>query len=131
MQPSIFCELLAAAAVAETGVTDEWQSSLRQVFRFMRQHQFRTPIIFDDYYDPKTVKVADTVVVMDSVNPKNNITSSWTAKTRDDFLERVQQAYNAMMDARSAEQDDDEDEAVDHWCRVFGNDFRNLSEEEA
>ncbi len=42
----------------------------------------------------------------------------------------MQQAYNAMMDARSAEQDDDEDEAVDHWCRVFGDDFRKLSEEE-
>ncbi len=130
-QPSIFCELVAAAAFEQTGVTTEWQSSLRQLFTFMRQHQFRTPILFGDHYKPSSVKLpAHPVVVMDAVNPENNITATWTTRTRDEFLERVQQAYNAMMAARSAEQDDDEDEAVDHWCRVFGNDFRKLSEEE-
>jgi hypothetical protein len=130
-QPSIFCELVAAAAFEETGVTEEWQSSLRQLFRFMRQHGFRTPILFTDYYDPAKVKLpTHEVVVMEPVNPENNITRMWTAATREEFLKRVQQAYNAMMDARSAEQDDDEDEAVDHWCRVFGNNFRTLSEED-
>jgi hypothetical protein len=130
-QPSIFCELVAAAAFEKAGVTGEWQSSLRQVFTFMRQHQFRTPILFDDHYRPSAVKLpSHPVIVMDAVNPENNITSTWTARTRDDFMEKVQQAYNAMMDARSAEQDEDEDEAVDHWCRVFGNEFRKLSEEE-
>ena len=89
-------------------------------------------VIFSDYYDSSKIKVpSHHVIVMDAVNPKNNITATWTNRTREEFLKRVQQAYNAMMDARSAEQDDDEDEAVDHWCRVFGNDFRNLSEEEA
>ncbi len=130
-QPSIFCELVAAAAFRETGVTGEWQSSLRQLFRFMRQHEFKTPILFDDYYKPSTVKLpSHTTIVMDAVNPANNITATWTTRTRDEFLKRVQQAYNATMDARSCEQDDDEDEAVDHWCRVFGNDFRSLSEVE-
>lgn len=130
-QPSIFCELVAAAAVQGAGVTGEWQSSLRQVFLFMRKHGFREPIVFSDYYDPAKVTLATgTVVVLDSVNPKNNVTYGWTTRTRDEFLDRVQEAYDAMMDARSAEQDGDEDEAVDHWCRVFGDAFRTLSEEE-
>lgn len=130
-QSSIFCELVAAAAFEQTGVTSEWQSSLRQLFTFMRQHQFRTPILFGDYYKPSSVEVPPhPVIVMDAVNPKNNLTAAWTRRTRDEFLESVQQAYNAMMAARSAEQDDDDDEAVDHWCHVFGNDFRKLSEEE-
>jgi hypothetical protein len=130
-QPSIFCELVAAAAFEETGVTDEWQSSLRQLFRFMRQHEFSTPILFSDYYDPAKVKLpSHSTIVMDPVNPENNITRSWSTDTRVEFLNCVQQSYNAMMDARSAEQDDDEDEAVEHWCRVFGNEFRLLSEEE-
>ncbi len=131
MQPSIFCELVAAAAFAETGVTGEWQSSLRQIFRFMRQNEFKTPIIFNDYYDPSKIKLpSDRVIVLDAINPSNNIAASWDNRKREEFLKRVQQAYNAMMDARSCEQDDDEDEAVDHWCRVFGNDFRRLSEAE-
>jgi hypothetical protein len=131
MQPSIFCELVAAAAFAETGVTGEWQTSLRQMFRFMRQHEFKTPILFDDYYKPSEAKLpSHAVIVMDAVNPSNNITATWTNRTREEFMKRVQQAYNAMMDARSAEQDEDEGEAVDQWCRVFGEDFRKLSEEE-
>ena len=32
--------------------------------------------------------------------------------------------------AATGAKDDDENEAVDHWCRVFGDDFRKLSEEE-
>ncbi len=130
-QPSIFCELVAAKACETTGVTGEWQSSLRQLFTFMRQHEFKSPILFADHYTPSEVTLpSHAVIVMDAVNPSNNITAAWTTRTRDEFMKRVQQAYNAMMDARSAEQDDDEDEAVGHWCRVFGNDFRRLSEVE-
>ena len=45
-------------------------------------------------------------------------------------MDRVQEAYDAMMDARVAENAGDEDSAVDHWCRVFGDAFRDLSEDE-
>jgi hypothetical protein len=131
VQPSIFCELITAAAVRDTGVTGEWQTSLRQVFTFFRKHGLTQPIVFDDYYDPKKVALATgTVVVLDSVNPKNNVTALWTSATRDQFLDRVEEAYDASTSAWSAERDGDEDEAVDHWCRVFGEDFRTLSEED-
>jgi len=129
VQPSIFCELIAAAVLDASGVTDEWQSSLRRVFLFLRKHQLKTPILFADYYDPKTVKIpSDSVVVLDSVNPSNNITRSWSESTRLDFMQRVEETYEAMQDAKSAEVDGAEDEAVEHWCRVFGNAFRPLSE---
>src|SRR5262249_22850556 len=118
VQPSIFCELVTAAAVRETGVTTEWQTSLRQVFTFLRKHSLSQPIVFDDYYDPKKVQlVTGTVVVLDSVNPKNNVTSIWTPRTRTEFLDRVQDAYDATVAAWSAERDGDEDEAVEHWCQ--------------
>lgn len=131
VQPSIFCELVAAAAVAGTGVTGEWQTSLRQVFTFLRKHQLREPIVFDDHYDSTEVKLATgTVVVLDSVNPQNNVTSTWTERTRTEFLDRVQEAYDSTTAAWSAERDGDEDEAVGYWCEVFGDEFRTLSEEE-
>jgi hypothetical protein len=131
MQPSIFCELVAAAAFGEAGVTGEWQSSLRQVFTFLRKHQLRKPIIFNDNYDPRSVAVPrDPIIVLDSVNPANNVTAAWTAATREAFLDRVQSAYDSMMDAITAEQTGDEDLAIDYWCEVFGNQFRTLSEKE-
>src|SRR6202035_1390984 len=46
VQPSIFCELIAAAAVRDCGVTTEWQTSLRQVFSFLRKHGLKQPIVF-------------------------------------------------------------------------------------
>lgn len=131
VQPSIFCELITAAAIRDEGVTGEWQTSLRQVFQFLRKHGLTQPIVFDDNYDSKKTKLATgTVVVLDSVNPMNNVASLWTEKTRDDFLDRVEDAYDACTAAWSAERDGDEDEAVDHWCRLFGEKFRTLSEED-
>jgi hypothetical protein len=104
---------------------------LRQIFNFLRKHQLREAIVFDDYYDSKKVTLPnDAVIVLDSVNSSNNVTREWAASTREDFIDRVQEAYDAMMDARVAENAGDEDSAVEHWCRVFGEAFRELSEEE-
>ncbi|SRR6266404_302819 len=130
-QPSIFCDLITAAAFEQTGVTGEWRTSLRNVFSYFRKHQFLEPIVFSDYYDSSKIALPDdAVIVMDSVNPENNITCTWTESTRTGYLERIHQAYDAMMDARSYELDEEEDGAVDQWCRVFGPQFRTLSEKE-
>lgn len=131
VQPSIFCELITAKAFEECGVTGEWQTSLRVVFNCFRKHQFLEPIVFSDYYDAKKVKLPnDKVIVMDSVNPQNNVTGLWTEETRIKYLDKIHDAYDAMMEARSAELDGDEDAAVDAWCQVFGEAFRTLSESE-
>lgn len=129
VQPAILCELVTAAAVADEGVTSEWQTSLRQVFQFMRKHAFEEPIAFDDNYDTSSLSYPnDTVVILDSVNSDNNVASAWTATTRDNYLDHVEDAYDASTAAWSAERDGDEDEAVDHWCEVFGDQFKKLSE---
>lgn len=128
-QPSIFCDLITAKAVETNGVTDSWQTSIRHVFSYFRKHQFLEPIIFSDYYDARKVKLPnDKVIVMDSVNPQNNVTSFWTETTRTKYMDRIHDAYDASMHARSAELDGDEEAAVDAWCRVFGDAFRTLSE---
>ena len=129
-QPSIFCELITAAAFDAYGVTSEWQSSLRQVFSFLLERQFLEPIVFDDYYDTKQLDLpSDQVIVLDPANPENNFTRNWTERTRLGYLERVQDAYDSMMEAQSYELDDDNENAVAMWCRVFGDAFRSLSEE--
>lgn len=131
VQPAIFCELITAEAFAAEGVTNEWQTSLRHIFGHFRKHQFGRPIAFTDYYDPTKVDLPkDAVVVMDSVNPKNNVTSTWSDSTKQAYLDKIQDAYDFMMEARSAELDGDEDAAVEAWCHVFGEAFRTLSEAE-
>lgn len=131
VQPSIFCEMMAAQSFAEYDVTCEWQTSLRHIFSFMRRHQFLEPIVFGDYYDPARITLPDDpVIVLDSVNPENNVASCWDDQLRRKYLDRIEDAYDAMMYALSCEKDNDEDAAVDEWCRVFGDAFRDLSEEE-
>ena len=130
-QPSIFCDCMAAAAYEETGLTAEWQSSLVSVFRFMLKHQFKHPIVFNDFYNASKIKLPNNpVILMDSVNPGNNITASWTETIRGKYLERVQDAYESMRYARSYELDGDEDAAVSEWCRVFSEKFRTFSNPE-
>lgn len=130
-QPAIFSELVVAAAVASVeGVTDQWQTSLRNVFLYLRKDRFATPIVFADSYEPAKITLPnDTVVALDSVNPDNNVASQWTKATRDAYLAEVEEAYRNAAEARSAEQDGEEDAAVDAWCAVFGGAFRSLSEE--
>lgn len=129
IQPSIMVELLTADAFQTTGVTTEWKTSLIQIFRHMLHHDLRTPIVFDDCYDPKSLVLPkDPVVALDSVNPDNNVAHFWTEAKRQEYMGHVQDAYDALMDADSAEADGVEDEAVDAYCRVFGEAFRTLSE---
>lgn len=131
VQPSIFCDLMVAAACEEGGMSDEWQSSFRQVFTFIRKHRFAEPIVFSDHYDPAKVNLpADDVVLLDPVNSGNNITKDWTQNTRNLYLDRVQETYDEVMQALSCELDGDEEGAIDRWSRVFGNAFRTLSEPE-
>ncbi len=73
---SYFCELITAAALKD-GVTETWQSSLEKIFAFLDQHAFEQPIIFGNY-DMKSVKrSSDLVIVLDAVNPENNVADKW------------------------------------------------------
>lgn len=130
--PSIFCDHVTAAAVEQMGgVTDQWQTSVRGVFRFIAQvNRLASPIIFSDYYDPDDVSVPrDLVVVMDVVNPENNVALKLdTAAKRDAYVAAAQAAYDDASYARSLELDAEIDAAVDVWCDVFGPAFRELSE---
>ena len=126
--PSIFCDHVVAAAVDRMGgVTDQWQTSVRELFRFVSQvHRLEAPIVFGDYYDPSDAVIpAVPVVIMDVVNPENNVAAKLdlTSK-RDRYVSAAQDAYDAASYARTLELDDEIEEAVDVWCEVFGPDFR-------
>ena len=93
------------------------------------QHAFASPIIFSDYYDAKSVSYPkDLVVVLDAVNPENNVARKWDAAIKRGFLEQVGATYKAIKQAQKAEQRGNEEETLDAWCEVFGDDFRRLSQ---
>lgn len=129
--PTIILDLLTAAAFDARGVTLDWPTSVRGVFQFLRRHQLKTPVIFGDNYTPASVPASgDLVTVLDPVNKDNNVTRAWKESDRSDFLRRVDLALDAIADAHACLLDDDEEGAIDAWSRVFGPDFRALSEPE-
>ncbi len=133
MMPAIFLESLVATAVIEMGgVTNEWQTSLKETFSYIMRHQLLSPIAFRDHYNPANVTMPnDAVIVLDSVNQHNNVTSQWTNTTRKAFLEAAAHAHDLVSEAWSTECDGEEDEAIDIWSELFGPKFRTLSLEES
>lgn len=128
-QCSYFCELITAAALERRKVTDRWQSSLDLVFTFLSQHAFSQPIIFNDYYDATTVKCPDDlVVVLDAVNKENNVTRKWNKAIKRDYLNKLNETHEWIKQALNKERAGREDDAIEIWGQIFGNDFQRLSQ---
>lgn len=128
-QCSYFYEHITAVALEERGVTDTWQSSLCQIFTFLSQHAFSQPIVFNDYYDTKSVKRSDDlVVVLDAVNPGNNVASKWTKGIKKGYLKSLRQTCDCIKQAQHDERTGYEEAALELWCQIFGDDFRRLSQ---
>jgi hypothetical protein len=120
-QSSYFCELITAAALEKEEVTSDWQSSLYRIFSFLCTHQLQKPIIFYDYYKSRSIQLpSDPVIVLDTVDPTNNITHKWDEGKRRGYIRRVQQTYKMMMQAQNYERSGKEEEAVKIWCQIFG-----------
>lgn len=128
-QCSYFCELITAAALEKSNVTGDWQSSLGKIFAFLSQHAFTQPIIFNDYYDAKSVKRPDNlVVVLDAVNSDNNVARKWDKTIKQGYLNCVKQTRGFIRLAQDYEQKGQEEAAMDAWCQVFGDNFWRLSQ---
>jgi hypothetical protein len=123
-QSSYFCELITAVALEKGGVTNEWQSSLAQIFGFLSQHAFKQPIVFGGNYDPRAIKSNDLVVVLDAVNADNNITDKWTKEMKQGYLAAIRKTYKQIKQAQRYEQAGRQAEALDIWCQIFGEEFR-------
>lgn len=90
---------------------------------------FSQPIIFNDYYDAKLVKHPDDlVVVLDAVNSDSNVASRWTAGMKQGYLKSLRRACTLIKKTQDEERAGYEESALDTWCRVFGDDFRRLSQ---
>ena len=87
------------------------------------------PIVFNDYYDAKSVKRSDDpVVILDAVNPGNNVASKWTKGIKQGYLKSLRQTRDHIKQAQHDERTGHEEAALESWCQVFGDDFRRLSQ---
>ncbi len=127
-QTSYFCELITAAAFDKKGVAEKWQSSLLQIFSFLCENQFREPIVFSDYYDPRSIRLLSSghVNVLDPGDPGNNLTRKWDEARRRGYVNLLQRTYETMLQACNYEYLGKEEAAVQAWCQLVGEEFRNV-----
>jgi hypothetical protein len=111
----------------ESDVADNWPETLLHVFSFLQNHQFLTPIVFHDYYEPNSIDLPDDcVVVLDAVNPTNNITHNWNENIRRGYLNRICKARRKIQEAIDFEKQGRYPDAIENWCQIFGERFRDV-----
>ena len=63
------------------------------------------------------------VIVLDAVNPENNIAHKWDMNIKRGFLEQVGATYKAIKKAQKAEQRGNEEETLDAWSKYLATIF--------
>ena len=111
------------AHLSDNGATfADYPEALAGIFNFILTDDFRTRIVFADYYKPSEVQIAnDRVQIVDPVNPENNVALRYgelEVKTITDAAMEAADAIDYALHATS------KSETVREWQRVFGPSFQ-------
>lgn len=119
---SFLVELILAHLSDKGMKFNDYPESLAEFFNYILTDDFRSQIIFDDYYDPSEVRSTDDrVQIFDPVNPENNVGFRYADA-------EVTKIINAAMDAADAidyaVHATSKSETIRQWQRVFGTSFQ-------
>jgi tRNA nucleotidyltransferase (CCA-adding enzyme) len=119
-----FVAELICAKLTDTGLNlQDYTVALERVFAYIVTTNLKTRIAFTDYYEltalPK--EAGGEVELFDPVNPKNNVTASYTKANREAVVSAAADALDAITEARYATT---KERATDCWKRVFGPLFK-------
>lgn len=83
---SYLMELLVSRAFAQ-GIPQGKDRALHEFFSWMARGGLAKPIIFNDYYDRRNVKIpGDPLVVLDPTNPRNNVGGDLDARAVEELI---------------------------------------------
>jgi hypothetical protein len=118
---SFMAELILARQADGGAAMDDYPEAMRRFFNFIAVDEFRTAIVFDDYYDKSTcAQSAAAIRIWDPVNCENNVAKLYTSQQRDQIVEAACDAGDAIAAALRAST---KGEAVRYWRKVFGTTF--------
>lgn len=113
---------LIVAHLADKGVPlNDYPNALASAFAFMASDQFRTTIVFGDYYSPSSCAASSSPVrIWDPVNCENNVAARYDSQHRDKIVEAALDAGDAIDSALRAIS---KSETIRYWRKVFGPAF--------
>lgn len=118
---SFMVELLVAHLADNGLLLSDYPEALAQIFAHVAKDGFKTPIAFNDYYDPRLcMRGADPMHIWDPVNHENNVAKRYDAIRRDAIVSAALDAGDALDGALHAMS---KGEALRFWRKIFGPAF--------
>jgi hypothetical protein len=113
---------LVVAHLADRGTPlDDYPEAMQSIFTYLASDEFRTVVVFDDYYDPSIcAATSDPVRIWDPVNCENNVAKLYTPTNKGKIVQAALDAGDAIDSALHALT---KGEAVRYWQKVFGPTF--------
>ena len=114
---------LIFAHLADGGRTfSDYPDALQHFFTYLATSRLRDPIVFTDYYGEAAVEeFHEPILILDPVNPENNVARLYTETQADAIVEAAMDAGDAIDAALYAPT---KHETVSYWQKVFGSAFQ-------
>jgi tRNA nucleotidyltransferase (CCA-adding enzyme) len=129
--PSALIDWLAAYAFDKLGVEKTYAETLAKWFGFLANIvRNQTAIYFIDYYSTPSLTGKTGWIVLDPVNPDNNITGKWQANKLNEFASWFEKGRDSWNRIIRYDIDGEDNLALDELVKLFGNPFKNHCEEE-
>lgn len=123
--PGFALELLTVKALELAGTSADLQNCVFRVFDYVNSEQLRRPIAFNANYRIRDIDTGEKtpVVIVDPVNPSNNVAEEVTYEQRAAFLVKIAKDWRNARLAMEAEDRGDSALSIRHWRAVFKDSF--------
>lgn len=122
--PGFALELLTVKALDKTGTSAQLQVNVANVMNFIADTRLDKPVYFTDFWKASDIRIPQhPVVVIDPVNPQNNVASEVTEAEKQRFLEKFDKDFKLVCWAIDAEQRGERETALKWWRAVFRDQF--------
>lgn len=115
---SILIELLIADAILNDAVPRGWGEAIYSIFDYVKDHELLRKIYFTQYHSKPSYYPKDPVVVLDPVNPKNNVANDFTWNSKNEFMNAWSQDTKIAHKALNSKYKTD---IVENWKKIFGD----------
>jgi tRNA nucleotidyltransferase (CCA-adding enzyme) len=117
---SFMIELLSAHVADDGQSFADYPGAIEAVLAYIVRTGLEEPITFADFNEPAATPTAP-VVIIDPVNPDNNVAASYTSAQRDAIISAAHEALDAVQEAQYATT---KARAVECWQTLLGPLFR-------
>jgi len=129
--PSALIDWLAAFAFDQLGVEKTYAETFAKWFGFLANIvRNKKPVYFTDYYSTPSLEGKTGWIVLDPVNPDNNITGSWDSNKLNEFATWFEKARDSWNRVIRYDIDGEDNMAMEELVKLFGNPFKNHCEED-